>query len=172
MSDPWVAALSLRSSTREKVLEHRFLAEVCSELWRLQCFDFSVARGEVDDGGFDVVFEVGDLIRHVQLKAKHIDGRAARYAIQTALTRKPSACVVVMVHDPKTLEIDHYRFFGGAPGEGLPDLGDREVRHTKGNALGQKAVRPALRNVPLGAFEKVESTVQLIPHLFGHHLAA
>ena len=154
------------------MLEHRFLAEVCSELWRRQCFDFSVARGEVDDGGFDLIFEVGDLIRHVQLKAKHIEGRAARYAIQTALARKPSACVVVMVHDARTLEIDHYRFLGGAPGTSLPELGDRAVRHTKGNAQGEKTIRPALRNVPLGSFEKVESTAQLIPHLFGQRFAS
>lgn len=167
MSDPWISALSLRSSTREKVLEHRFLAEVCSELWCLQCFDFTVARGEVDDAGFDLVFEVGGLIRHVQLKARHAEGKAARYAVQSALARKPSACVVVMVHDPRTLAIDHFRFFGGEPGKPLPDMGERAVKHTKGDAQGEKAIRPGLRNVPLGEFERVQDAAGLVALLFG-----
>lgn len=165
--EKWVEALSLRSSLREKILEHRFLSDIASELWSRGVFDFGIARGEVDDSGYDVVFELGSLVRHIQLKAKHIEGRTARYAVQTALGERPSGCVVVMVHHPRTLAVDHYRFFGGPAGHRLPELSERAVRHTKGDSEGVKSVRPRLRSVPLGAFRKVADARELVDLLFG-----
>lgn len=166
----WIEALSLRSSAREKILEHRFLADIASELWSRGCFDLGVATGQVDDSGYDVILEVGEVTRHVQLKARHTGGRAARYAIHSTLAKRPSACVVVMVHDPRTLAIDHYRFFGGAPGSPLPDLGEQRVRHTKGDSQGTKAVRPAFRSVSLNRFVEIRSVGELCDRLFGESI--
>ncbi|GAA4643011.1 hypothetical protein GCM10023115_09710 [Pontixanthobacter gangjinensis] len=143
------------------------MAEVASELWRRQAFDFSIARGEVDDGGYDVIIEVGKVVRHIQLKAKHVKGRTTRYGIQIALTERTSGCVIVMVHDPKTLLIDRFHFLGGGPGKPLGELGDQPVKHTKGDADGVKAVRPGLRSVPLSKFTLVDDVSQLVEHLFG-----
>ena len=168
MSDQlWIEALSLRSSAREKILEHRFLAEVASEMWSRGIFDLGVATGQVDDSGYDVILEVGPVTRHVQLKARHSGGRAARYSIQSVLAQRPSACVVVIVHHPRTLAIDHYRFFGGEPGCPIPDLGDKPVLHTKGDAKGKKAIRPALRSVALARFDTVSDVAGLCDRLFG-----
>ncbi|MXO91892.1 hypothetical protein [Pontixanthobacter aquaemixtae] len=167
MKDRWIEALSLKSATREKILEHRFIAEITSELWRRGLFDFTVSHSEVDDSGYDLILELGDVMRHIQLKAKHDTGRTAQYSIQTALTQRPSGCVIVMIHDPKDLSLKGFRFLGNAPGKPLGGLGDRVARHTKGNSLGEKGLRPALRAVSLGKFEFVENIAQLAELLFG-----
>ena len=72
--DAWSAALSTWSTTREKVLEHRFIAEVTAAIWRAGRFDFSVSHSEADNSGYDVIIEVGEVIRHIQLKAMQSGG--------------------------------------------------------------------------------------------------
>ncbi len=171
MSDLWIEALSLRSSAREKILEHRFLAEIASELWARGCFDFGIARGEVDDSGFDVIIEVGAVSRHIQLKGKRIQGRAARYDVQTALADRPSGWVVVMLHHHRDLSLQGYYFFGGAAGEPLPALGKWVAKHAKGDGDGVKKERPRLRRISLGQFDFVETRGELVDRLFGHAAA-
>jgi len=167
MDDIWVTALSTYSSTREKILEHRFISEITAELWRRGHFDFAVSHSEVDNAGYDVIVEVGEVIRHIQLKAMQSGGARRQFGLQLRLQDKVSACAIVMLHNPRTLAIEGWRFFGGAPGSKIPDLGDRAVRHTKGNRTGFKADRPALRNVLLSTFEAVTDIEQLVDRLFG-----
>lgn len=45
MDTPWVTALSTYSATREKVLEHRFIAEISAELWSRGHFRSIAQRG-------------------------------------------------------------------------------------------------------------------------------
>ncbi|WP_175535022.1 hypothetical protein [Halomonas saccharevitans] len=66
------------------------------------------------------------------------------------------------------LELGPFLVFGGSPGSPLPDLSAFKVaRHTKGNAEGIKAERPAIRHVPKSHFTKYESSVQVYEALFG-----
>jgi hypothetical protein len=166
-STPWITALSTRSATREKILEHRFLADVASELWRRGAFDLSVSFSEVDNSGYDVIIEVGDVVRHVQLKAMREGGKRRDFDLQLRLAEKPSGCAILMIHDAVTLRISGYRIFAGAPGEALAALGERIVRHVKGNAIGFKAERPALRAVALAKFDPVADVRALVDRLFG-----
>jgi len=165
----WIEALSLQSSKREKILEHKFLGALAGELWRRGHFQFSISRNEVDDSGSDVIVEHGPITRHIQLKARHGEGRAARYAVQRALATRASGCVVLLIHHPRTLEIEGYRFFGMEPGERLELPDYAPVRHAKGDSTGFKAVRPALANVAIGGFRKVNGIGELVDLLFGIH---
>jgi hypothetical protein len=164
---PWIKALSTYSSTREKILEHRFIADVTAELWRRGVFDFAVSHSEVDNSGYDVIIEAAGVTRHVQLKAMQVAGARRDFGLQLRLADKPSGCAVLMLHDPVTLQIQAYRLFASSPGTPLPPLGDRMVRHTKGDSLGRKAERPALRNVPLSVFAPVDGIRDLVDRLFG-----
>jgi len=166
-ASPWITALSAFSSTREKILEHRFVADVTSELWRRGCFDFAVSRSEVDNSGYDLILEAAGVTRHVQLKAMRAGGKRRDFDLQLRLGAKPSGCAVVMVHDPVTLAILQYRLLAGAPGDPLPPLGERAVRHSKGDSLGHKAERPALRNIGLTRFDAVADVPDLVDRLFG-----
>ncbi len=167
LSSDWITALSTYSSTREKILEHRFIADVTSELWRRGVFDFAVSHSEVDNSGYDVIIEAIGVTRHIQLKAMQIGGARREFGLQLRLGDKQSGCVVLMLHNPMTLTVEQYRLFAGNPGETLPPLGDRMVRHTKGDATGRKAERPALRNIALTSFQPVSNVVELVDALFG-----
>ncbi|MGI4733133.1 MAG: hypothetical protein ACRYFW_15515 [Janthinobacterium lividum] len=166
MSD-WITALSTYSSTREKVLEHRFISDVTAELWRRRVFDFAVSHSEVDNSGYDLIIEACGTVRHIQLKAMQVAGARRHFDLQTRLTKKQSAAAVLMLHDPVTLSIEQYRLFAGAPGEPLPSLGDRSVYKTKGDATGYKAAKPAFRAVPLSRFVPVGDVPTLVDRLFG-----
>ncbi|OHC98747.1 MAG: hypothetical protein A2885_16995 [Sphingopyxis sp. RIFCSPHIGHO2_01_FULL_65_24] len=167
MTDLWIDALSAYSTTRESVLEHRFLADVASCLWKRGEFAFAISHSEVDNSGYDVILEACGITRHVQLKAMHVEGTADSFKIQQRLEEKPSSCVVLIVHDARTLAIDHYRWFGGAPGEKMPSLGDKIAVHTKGNSDGFKAQRPAIRELAKSRFAKLADIDALVDHLFG-----
>jgi hypothetical protein len=60
---------SLHSSQREALLEHLFSGEVMRQLWLLGIFNLEVLKPEVDYSGYDLVFETGPIVRHVQLKS-------------------------------------------------------------------------------------------------------
>lgn len=163
----WISALSTYSTTRERVLQHRFLGDVGSELWRAGEFDFAISHSEVDNSGYDVILEARGVLRHVQLKAMHAAAKRRDFDIQMRLSDKPNGCVVLMMHDVGTLAIQSYRWFGALPGVGLPPLGEKVARHTKGNSDGFKAARPALRKVPLSQFVPVANAMELVSLLFG-----
>ena len=167
----WIVALSNYSATRESILQHRFLADVCGELWHRGEFDFVVSHSEVDNSGYDVIIEVGAVQRHIQLKAMHSAAKRRSFDIQTRLATRTSGCVVLMIHHPQTLTVESYRWFGTPPGQKLPDLGEKVTRSTRGNAAGYKAERPAFREVSLSSFQSVESVVDLVDRLFGSLMA-
>lgn len=161
--DPWAPGAS---RIREQLLEHQLLGEIVRRML-LAGRRCEVLRAEFDGSGHDVVLEEDGVIRHVQLKAMRADGRRAHVNIHTALASKPSGCVIWMLVDPETLTASEFLWLGGTPGNRLPELGDRPVRHTKGDATGAKAVRPDLREVPRRRFERVCDYEALIDRLFG-----
>ncbi len=170
MSEPSMPASdhSLLSSYREMVLEHLFVGEVMRHTWLSGIKRLEVLKPQVDDGGYDLVFEANAVTRHVQLKATFRGSTVKRFTISTALASKPSGCVVVLQFDPETLDIGPFLWFGGRPKQPLPDLSIYPVaRHTKGNAQGAKLPRPGMRVVPISAFETADTLPDLIALLFG-----
>ena len=154
----------------ESLLELIVLGELAQEAWfgRRQLID--VGRPVVDAFGYDVTLRCNGVLRHVQFKSRRIDGKAASYKISTRLAECPSGCVVWLGWSPKAdthrVDIAH-RWFGGAPGDPLPDLGSTIAKHTKANSAGMKIERPDQRVVPLRRFERIANTSVLLDHLFG-----
>lgn len=167
MSDnpPDLTAASL-STAREKVLEHRLVSDL-AVLMLQRGVPLDILRSEYDAQGYDVVLEAGGVIRHVQLKAKRDGGKRGHVDINVRLRARPSGCVVWMSYDPATLAITALRWFGGDPGEPLPDLGTKVTRHSKGTSEGAKNRRPSLRNLGIGKFERLEGLDDLADRLFG-----
>ena len=155
----------LRSSSREALIEHVFIAEVLQEAWFGREQVIEVLRSEVDAAGYDVVFECGAVVRHVQLKASERAGRTARQTINVRLAEKPSGCVVWVVYSERPLEhrLDlSYLWFGAPPGSPLPDLGEVVGRNPR-----SKTPRPGTRVAPRAAFEQVPTTPLLVDRFFG-----
>lgn len=172
LMDAAVAPSHHVSSSLEKVLEHRLLAAITTELWVRGVRDFEVLRGEVDAHGYDLVLEVSGILRHIQLKAMIRGGKRRDVGVSLALGRKPSGCVIWMTYDPDTLELGPFLWFGNDPGAALPALGDRSVRHSKGDAQGFKAERTGHRLVSRSRFSQLPDVGDLVDALFGKTQAA
>jgi hypothetical protein len=160
-------AHSMNSSMREKILEHLFVGELLSYLWRAGVRDMEVLRAEVDAGGFDLAIECNGILRHIQLKASHQNARTARVEINTALARKTCGCVIWIRFDADSLRLGPFLWLGNLPGARLPELGDRIGHHTKGNSAGLKTLRPHIRTVNKGAFRSLPTIEAVAEALFG-----
>ncbi len=157
---------SLRSSEREEYVEYIFLANLCAYGWANDRF-VEVARSKTDAFGYDLVLSSGTMTRHVQLKASRSAGKARSQKINTALCQKPSGCAIWLKVDDRTLTPEVYGWKGGPPGVALGDLGDRIAKHTKGNAQGTKALRPAIREVAWHEFQHLTHIGEVFTALFG-----
>ena len=160
---------SRRSSYRERLLEHMFIGQIMRHSWLEDGPGVDVLKPQVDDGGYDVVFERGGIVRHVQLKTTFSGSKVQRFNVNTALGLKPSGCVIVILFGPTDLALGPFLWFGADPGSSLPSLTRYAIaRHTKGNARGVKLQRPAIRVLPRSAFTRVNTIEAVIARLFGH----
>ena len=158
---------SIHSVLRERIVEHLFVGDLLRRLWQRGVTDVEVLRSEFDAGGYDLVLSRREIVRHVQLKAVVKGGRTSSVNVSMNLSAKPSGCVLCIVVTPD-LDICGYRWFGGRPGQKLPDIEKRKIaRHTKANADGVKLERPNLRVVPLHEFEPLEPLDATLARLFG-----
>lgn len=159
---------SLHSSLREKILEHLFIGDVLKCLWQKGIRDIEVLKAEVDSGGYDVVISCQETIRHIQLKASYKGSATSEQKVQRSLGTKPSGCVVWMQFNPKSLNLGPFYWFGGSPGQPLPNIANKKVaKHTKGNAQGVKLERPNIRVLVKRDFIKLETINDVVFQLFG-----
>jgi hypothetical protein len=157
----------LRSSLREKLLEHVFVGKLLQCLWREGRRDIEVLRAEIDSSGYDLVLECGGVLRYVQFKSSHRDATTRDVNISLSLAKKKGGCVIWIVFDAATMRIGPYLWFGGRAGEPFPSLGERVARHTKADKAGVKAERPNLRVVGKSSFKPLETMEDVVEELFG-----
>jgi hypothetical protein len=166
ISDP-EASHYAESSAREKLVEHVFLGELLRGLWRRDIRDLEILRPEVDRGGYDLALECRGTVRHVQLKSSHRDAKRATITANMKLLDRPSACILWIYFDPDTLLLGPFLWFGGAPGEKIPTLGEKIATHTKHNANGEKSLRLGHRVVAKSDFTRLETIDAVIQKLIG-----
>jgi len=155
------------SSFREKLIEHLFIGELLKLSWKNGQCELEVGKPEVDNSGYDVIFEVKNVIRHTQLKASYIGGKTSRQNIHIRLADKPSGCVIWIYFDENTLQLGPYYFFGNTPGKPLPEICNAKIaKHTKGDQDGFKAERPNIRILNKGDFTKYDTVECLFKALF------
>ena len=157
----------LHSTLRERLVEHVFVGEALRRLWQRGVTDMEVLRSEFDAGGYDLVMSHRRVVRHIQFKTSTVGGKATSIKAGLKLMEKPSGCILWIVVTPG-LDLRSYLWFGGPPGEPLPDItGMKVAKHTKGNADGIKAERPNQRIVPRSRFERLDSLDTVLDRLFG-----
>lgn len=161
------------SGSMEQLIESTFLAELLQEMWFNHGRIVDVLHSTVDAFGYDLVLQIGEVTRHVQLKAKRQGGSTRKFAINTLLTSQPAGCVVCILwkHNPETNRLAlEYRWFGNGPSEKLDGLGDKISTHSRGNAQGIKPKRDRMRDVKLSAFAPPCDITALCEKLFGRRL--
>lgn len=162
---------NLHSSQREILLEHLFAGEIMRYLWLRGVYDLEVLKPQVDDSGYDLVFEAGSTVRHVQLKSTKRGSSLASVTLNLHLAQKPSGCVILIEFDPKTLSLGPFYWYGGPPGHRLPDVsGFRTAKHTKGNSTGQKTERPNIKRLPRSKLKRLDTIEEVVSELFDLNL--
>ena len=155
------------SAYREKLIEHLFTGELLKLSWLNDDCRLEVAKPEVDNSGYDIIAGTNHVVRHIQLKTSHIGSKTPRQKVHRKLGDKPSGCVVWIYFNEESLELGPYYFYGGLPGESLPDIsGAKVARHTKGNRDGHKAERPNIKTVNKGDFTRYETMEEIYSALF------
>lgn len=157
---------SSNSSFLEKLREYVFLSEILKEAWFSRELTVDVLRAEVDNSGYDLALECEGTIRFIQLKSSWVGSKTATQKVNVKLAEKPGGCVIWLFQDDSDHSVElKYRFFGGGPGE-PPELGEKVGKHTKGNAEGEKLLRPNTRIIGIGKFDKPVNANQLFEKLF------
>ena len=158
---------SINSSYRERLIEHLFVGELLKLSWQKRDFSLEVSKPEVDNSGYDLIVEANGILRHIQLKSAFAGAKTARQNIHISLANKASGCVVWVYFNEETLDLGPFLFFGGKPGEPLPDIsGHKVAKHTKGDAEGFKSERPSIRVINKGEFTKHLTVNDLYKSLF------
>lgn len=161
----------LKSSYREKLIEHLFIGELLKLSWANGACSLEISKPEVDNQGYDLIAEENSVIRHIQLKTAKLDAKAAYQKVHIALAAKPSGCVLWIFFDETTMQLGPFLLFGGKPGEKLPDISQFKIaKHTKGNKDGVKAERPDIREVRKKAFVRYDRIELIYDALFGAQL--
>lgn len=157
----------VRSTLRERIIEHVFVGEALRALWRRNITDVEVLRSEFDAGGYHLVMSYRAIVRHIQLKVSVEGGKRAGVTASLKLMEKPSGCILwIVVADD--LEFRSFLWYGNEPGESLPDIREmKTASHTKANAAGIKTERPGQRDIPRSAFARLASLDAVLERLFG-----
>jgi len=154
------------SILRERILEHWLVGEIMRRLWIAGRTDIEVLRSEFDRGGYDLLLDLGGIVRHVQLKTSRKAGSTNEVTVSLELARRLSGCVIwVVVADD--LSFDHFRWLGGVPGEPLPDISELKLaKQARANAQGVKAEKPNFRRLPASKFDRLTGIDDLLDRLF------
>jgi hypothetical protein len=152
------------STLRERIVELVFVGDVLRTLWRRGITDVEILRPEFDAHGYDMVMSRGVVVRHVQLKTQ----AAGKVSVGVALAQKPSGCVVWIGLNKDTLELGPFMWFGGLPGEPLPDISVyQNSKRATHNAAGVRPVRKNHHILPPAAFTKLITLDEVVERLFG-----
>ena len=162
---------SLHSTRREKLVEHLFVGEVLRSLYCRRVYDVDVLRAEADLSGYDIVIEVGSVARQIQLKSSARGAKTSRQKVHLALGQKVSGCVLWVKFNPSDMALGPFLWFGGTPGNRLPNITDEEVfpmaKHAKHNAEGERAKRKNIREISRRHFTTLQTIDEVIEKLFG-----
>ena len=154
------------SILRERIFEHWLVGEIMRRLWVARRTDIEVLRSEFDRGGYDLMLDLGGVVRHVQLKTSRKTGSTSEVTVSLELARRPSGCLVWAVVEDD-LSLDHFKWFGGLPGQPLPDVSKfKMAKHAKANAQGLKAEKANFRKLPVSKCTRVEDVESLLDRLF------
>ena len=156
----------LQSTLRERIVEHVFIGDALRRLWQRRVTNVEVLRSEFDAGGYDLVMSHRKIVRHIQFKTAVVGSKGSAIKANLKLSEKPSGCVLCILVTTE-LELQSYLWFGGSPGQPLPDITTMKVaKHAKANSQGIKAARPDHRLIPRRQFRRLGSIDEVLNHLF------
>ena len=137
----------LESSFREKMLEHIFLSKLLQEVWRrrntIDIATAAILRTEVDNVGYDLLFECETVSRYIQLKSSRYNSKKRTQTVNAKIGNKPGGCIIWLFYseDGEGSVALKYLFSGKCSTQ-CPDLGNKIGRRPTPNSQGDKPERP------------------------------
>lgn len=160
--------LYTKSSYRERIIEHIFLGECLRQAWIQGIRDISDLKADVDNGGYDLVLERGNITRHIQLKSSFNGSMTSNVPVNGLLGDRPSGCIIWIQFDQNTMQLGPYYFFGNPPGQPCPELiYFLKARRTTANSQGIKPERPNTFSLSKSRFKRFDDMSSLLTELFG-----
>jgi hypothetical protein len=157
---------SLNSTLRENIVEHVFVGDALREFWRLGIVDVEVLHSEFDAHGYDIVMARQSVVRHIQFKTGK-QAKPGKVSVSRSLALKPSGCVI-WIHITDRLDLGPFYFFGGEPGEPLPDLsGYGHTKRIRRDKVGTRPPRTNHKDIPANQFRLHRDLRSLLVALFG-----
>jgi hypothetical protein len=164
---------STRSSLRESIIEHLFIGEILKELWKEHTTHVEILKPQVDDAGYDIVIECkrnsksdNSIPCYIQLKSAFVGSKTAKVSLSKKLTNKHHWCMIWVFFDSK-FTLKSFLCYGAATGQTSSDIAKlKPTKHSKGDAKGNKAIRPGHFDVPKGKFVEIDSISDVIDKLF------
>ena len=151
------------SSRREKLLENLFSGEVLRELWCRGIYEVDLLHSDIDASGYDVVLELPNGVRHIQLKALT---KRKQIIANGKIVDRQSGCIIVMIVSEEDLSFTEFLWFGNLLNEPCSDIRTLpEARHTKGDSTGAKAKRLDSYKLSVGKFERLPDLPAVIDKL-------
>ena len=158
---------SIHSAYRAKIVEHLFITELLQIAWKNDKCNLEVSIPQVDNSGYDLVAEVNNKIRHIQLKSSY--NYPGKPNIHIKLMDKPSACIIFILLDKNKEDVTFKRFYfcGDPHGEPIHNFSKDEVsrRTTKGKG-GVRPERENFRQINI-KFTPLDNIESLYSSLFG-----
>lgn len=152
------------SSYREMIVETLFLGSLLQHLWKVGAPSAEVLFAMRDMAGYDLTIECNSVIRYIQLKGM-VAPRQVR--VNTRLAKKPGFCVIGAVVEPRTLEVQHYRWFDGEKKNGALSVDELpNAMSLKYNRHGKRVLLPDTKVIPVSSLKKIESIAELANRLF------
>jgi hypothetical protein len=98
-------------------------------------------------------------VRHAQLKTL----TTGKVSVGRALAEKPSGCVIWISLNKDTLELGPFFWFGGSPGQPLPDISlNPNPKRTTHNSQGVKPSRRNHHSLPRSAFTQLKTLNEVV----------
>ena len=95
----------LKSTYRERLVEHLFVGEVLRHPWLSGVHDVEVLKPAVAHSGYDLVLAYNRITRNIELKAPTVRGKRRAVNVNVGLERAPSGCVIWVNVNPRDLEL-------------------------------------------------------------------
>ena len=151
------------SARREKILENLFSGEVLREFWIRGVYDVDLLHSDIDASGYDIVLELSQGVRHIQLKAST---KRKQITANAKISDRQSGCIIVMIVSEDNLEIEEFLWFGNSLGEKCPDVRSfPSAKHTKADSTGKKSKRVDSYKISVGNFERIGDFGSLVDKL-------
>jgi hypothetical protein len=143
----------------EKIMEHRFIADIMMLGWYKYGVEIKVLYSEIDSSGYDVIFKKDNIIRSVQLKASAKKSKVPSLKINTLIIKEENPCIILIKYEFNDNKLDFdldYYFWGKEIGKALPNIDDYKIaKKTTANSNGIKRERPNIRVIPKNEFREI-----------------